>query len=186
MIFWKSNQIANGTLNFGSGNGNWLRPSNHERKLLIGPEHTFHWLQWRTSCSKLRKSEAGGGSALEGTPAVVLISLITFPHPSPKLTTPTRTCLPSTSTVKGPPLSPWGAKSIVFHVSFCNPHITVKMVGHQNLGMMQEMGKLAKTSHKSFSCICWCLSCSSFLCDLSCLSYLYILWEISPDKSLYW
>ena len=99
-------------------------------------------------------SEPCGGSALEGTPAVVLISLITRPHPSPKLVTPTRTCLPSTSTVKGPPLSPWGAKSIVFHVSFCNPHITVKMVGHQNLGMMQKMGKLAKTSHKSLSCIC--------------------------------
>ena len=77
VIFRKSNQMANGTLNFGLGNGNWLRPCNHERKLLIGPEHTFHWLQWRTSCSKLRTSEPGGGSALEGTSAVVLISLIT-------------------------------------------------------------------------------------------------------------
>ena len=46
----KPNQMANRTLNFEAGNGNWWRPCNHERKLLIGPEHTFHWLHWRTSC----------------------------------------------------------------------------------------------------------------------------------------
>ena len=38
-----------------AGNGNWWQPCNHERKLLIGPEHTFHWLHWRTSCSLIGK-----------------------------------------------------------------------------------------------------------------------------------
>ena len=44
--------MANKTLNFGAGNGNWWRPCNYERKLFItGSEHTFHWLHKRTSCS---------------------------------------------------------------------------------------------------------------------------------------
>ena len=42
-------------INFEAGNGNWWRPCNHERKLLIGPEHNFHWLHWRTSCSLIGK-----------------------------------------------------------------------------------------------------------------------------------
>ena len=41
--------------NFGAGNGNWWRPCNYERKLLIGPEHSFHWLHKRTSCSLVGK-----------------------------------------------------------------------------------------------------------------------------------
>ena len=42
------------TLNSEAGNGNWWRPCNNENKLLIGPEHTLHWLQWHTSCSSCR------------------------------------------------------------------------------------------------------------------------------------
>ena len=34
-VIKKTNQMANGTLNFDPGNGNWWRLSNHERKLLI-------------------------------------------------------------------------------------------------------------------------------------------------------
>ena len=175
--------MANGALNFGSGNGNWLRPCNHERKLLIGPEHTFHWLQWRTSCSKLRAvwrlCSEGNSCCCPYQPNYPSTSIAKAGHSYKDVPALHLNCQRSSAVALG-------AESIVFHVSFCNPHITVKMVGHQNLGMMQKMGKLAKTSHKSFSCICWCLSCSSFLCDLSCLSYLYILWEISPDRSLYW
>ena len=47
----KPNQMANRTLNFEAGNGNWWRRCNHKRKLLIGSEHTFHWIHWHTSCS---------------------------------------------------------------------------------------------------------------------------------------
>ena len=43
--------MANRTLNFEAGNGNWWRRCNHKRKVLIGSEHTFHWLHWHTSCS---------------------------------------------------------------------------------------------------------------------------------------
>ena len=43
------------TLNFEAGNGNWWRPCNYERKLLIGPEHTLHWIHWRISCSCVGK-----------------------------------------------------------------------------------------------------------------------------------
>ena len=58
--FWvsaikKPNQMANKTLNFEAGNGKWWQPFNHERKLLIGPEHTLHWIHWRISCSFKRK-----------------------------------------------------------------------------------------------------------------------------------
>ena len=38
-----------GTLNYEAGNGNWWRLCNHERMLLIGPEHTFHWIHWHIS-----------------------------------------------------------------------------------------------------------------------------------------
>ena len=51
----KPNQMANRTLNFEAGNGNWWGPRNHERKLLIGPEHTLHWIHWRISCSCVGK-----------------------------------------------------------------------------------------------------------------------------------
>ena len=43
--------MANRTLNFEAGNGNWWRRCNHKRKVLIGSEHTFHWLHWHTSSS---------------------------------------------------------------------------------------------------------------------------------------
>ena len=33
---------------------NW-GPRNHERKLLIGPEHALHWIHWRISCSCVGK-----------------------------------------------------------------------------------------------------------------------------------
>ena len=42
--YWKciiKNQMGNRTLNSEAGNGNWWQPCNHERKLLIGQEHTF-------------------------------------------------------------------------------------------------------------------------------------------------
>ena len=42
----KPNQMANRILNFEAGNGNWWGPRNHERKLLIGPEHTLHLINW--------------------------------------------------------------------------------------------------------------------------------------------
>ena len=51
----KPNQMANRTLNLEAGNGNWWGPRNYERKLLIGPEHIFHWLNKRTSCSLVGK-----------------------------------------------------------------------------------------------------------------------------------
>ena len=51
----KPNQMANRTLNFEAGNGNWWGPRNHERKLLIGPERTLHWIHWRISCSCVGK-----------------------------------------------------------------------------------------------------------------------------------
>ena len=50
-LFHKDTRMATRTLNFKAGNGNWWRPYNHEKKLLIGPAHTFHWLHWHTSCS---------------------------------------------------------------------------------------------------------------------------------------
>ena len=55
--FWikKPNQMANRTLNFEAGNGNWWGPRNHERKLLIGPEHALHWIHWHISCSCVEK-----------------------------------------------------------------------------------------------------------------------------------
>ena len=40
--------MANRTLN-------WWIPCNHERKLLIGPEHALHWIHWHTSCSCVGK-----------------------------------------------------------------------------------------------------------------------------------
>ena len=36
--------MANRTLNFKVRNGNWWGPRYHERKLLIGPEPTLHWI----------------------------------------------------------------------------------------------------------------------------------------------
>ena len=54
-VIKKTNQMANRTLNFETGNGNWWGPRNHERKLLIGPEHTLHWIHWRISCSCVGK-----------------------------------------------------------------------------------------------------------------------------------
>ena len=51
----KPSKKANRTVNFGAGNGNWWRPCNYERKLLIGPEHTFHWIHKRTSSSLVGK-----------------------------------------------------------------------------------------------------------------------------------
>ena len=53
--YQKPNQMAKRSLNFEAGNGNWWGPRNHERKLLIGPEHTLHWIHWRISCSCVRK-----------------------------------------------------------------------------------------------------------------------------------
>ena len=50
----KPNQMAN-TLNFEAGNGNWWRPCNYERKLLIGPEHTPYWIHWHIYCSCVEK-----------------------------------------------------------------------------------------------------------------------------------
>ena len=49
------NQMANRTLNFGVRNGNWWGPRYHERKLLIGPEPTLHWIHWHISCMMCRK-----------------------------------------------------------------------------------------------------------------------------------
>ena len=70
----KPNQMAN-TLNFEAGNGNWWRPCNYERKLLIGPEHTLHWIRRRISCSFVRKygwkTVESSGRTLEGTPGVI-------------------------------------------------------------------------------------------------------------------
>ena len=40
---------------FEGGNGYWWWPCNHERKLLIGPEHNFHWLHWHTFYSLVGK-----------------------------------------------------------------------------------------------------------------------------------
>ena len=51
----KPNQMASRTLNFEAENGNWWGSPNHERKLLIGPEHTLHWIHWRISCSCVGK-----------------------------------------------------------------------------------------------------------------------------------
>ena len=51
----KTNQIANRPLHFEAGNGNLWGPRTHERKLLIGPEHTLHWIHWRISCSCVGK-----------------------------------------------------------------------------------------------------------------------------------
>ena len=64
--------MANRTLNFEAGNGNWWRRCNHKRKVLIGSEHTFHWLHWHTSCSFSGKN----GWKLWGNYAI-LVSLIT-------------------------------------------------------------------------------------------------------------
>ena len=47
--------MANRTLYFEAGNGNWWGPRSHERKLLIGPKHTLHWIHWRISCSCVGK-----------------------------------------------------------------------------------------------------------------------------------
>ena len=41
--------MANRTLNFKAGNKN-------KRKVLIGLQHTFHWLHWHTSCSLVGKN----------------------------------------------------------------------------------------------------------------------------------
>ena len=68
----KPNQMANRTLNFEAGNGNWWRRCNHKRNVLIGSEHTFHWLHWHTSCSFSGKN----GWKLWGNYAI-LVSLIT-------------------------------------------------------------------------------------------------------------
>ena len=51
----RPNQMANRTLSFEAGNGNWWGRCNHKRKLLIGSEHTFHWIHWHTSCSLVGK-----------------------------------------------------------------------------------------------------------------------------------
>ena len=64
--------MANRTLNFEAGNGNWWWRCNHKRKALIGSEHTFHWLHWHTSCSFSGKN----GWKLWGNYAI-LVSLIT-------------------------------------------------------------------------------------------------------------
>ena len=52
----KPNQMADRTLSFEAGNGNWWGPRNHEKKLLIGPEHTLRWIHWHVSCSCVGKS----------------------------------------------------------------------------------------------------------------------------------
>ena len=49
--YQKTDQMATRSLNFEAGNGNWRQRDNHEKKLLIGPEHTFYWQQRHTSCS---------------------------------------------------------------------------------------------------------------------------------------
>ena len=43
--------MANRTLNFEAGNGNWYRPSNHEGKLHITPEDTHYLLKWCSTFS---------------------------------------------------------------------------------------------------------------------------------------
>ena len=53
--YQKQKQMANRTLNFEAGNWNWWLPCNYERKLLIGPEHTLHWIHWHISCTFFRK-----------------------------------------------------------------------------------------------------------------------------------
>ena len=67
----KTNQMANRTLNFEEGNGNWWRPFNHERELLIGPEH---WLHWHPSCSSVGKY----GWKAVGNHAIWFFFLITY------------------------------------------------------------------------------------------------------------
>ena len=53
----KTNQMASRTLTFEEGNGNWWRPFNHERELLIGLslDYQENWLHWHSSCSSVGK-----------------------------------------------------------------------------------------------------------------------------------
>ena len=47
--------MANRTLNFEAGNGDWWGPCSHETNLLIGPGLTFIEYTWRISCSFVGK-----------------------------------------------------------------------------------------------------------------------------------
>ena len=67
--------MNNRTLNFKEGNGNWWRSCNHERKLLIGPEHIFHWLHSRTTGPLVGKY---GLKAAVGNYAIWFVFLITY------------------------------------------------------------------------------------------------------------
>ena len=54
LLSFKKNK-PNGQQSSELWNGNWWRPCNYERKLLIGPEHTLHRIHKRTSCSLVGK-----------------------------------------------------------------------------------------------------------------------------------
>ena len=62
------------TLNFKAGNGNWWRPYNHKRKLLNGPEHTFHGIHGHIFCSFVGKH---GWKTVESFP-IWFVFLIAF------------------------------------------------------------------------------------------------------------
>ena len=54
-LFHKDTRMATRTLNFKAGNGNWWRPYNLKRKLLNGPDHTFHGIHGHIFCSFVGK-----------------------------------------------------------------------------------------------------------------------------------
>ena len=66
-----------------------------------------HWKSWRWCGGLLEIVCLQSCSWCNWRKEWWVINWNTVPHPSPKLTTPARTCLPSVTTVNGPPLSPW-------------------------------------------------------------------------------